>query len=140
MAGINTKRVILGGLVAGLIINVSEYLLNGPVLGRELESAIQAHSLQPVGGGAMGVFGASGFGLGLLLVWLYAAVRPRFGPGPRTAVLAAVAFWLLAYLWPSVGLGLIGLFPWRLLTIGLVWGLAEAIVAALAGGWIYTEA
>ena len=31
------------------------------------------------------------FILGILTVWVYAAIRPRFGPGPRTALTAALA-------------------------------------------------
>jgi hydroxyacylglutathione hydrolase len=41
--------------------------------------------------------------LGLLLAWLYAAIRPRFGPGPATALRAGgflwVATWLVYYVW-----------------------------------------
>ena len=33
MARINTRGLVVGGLVAGLIINISEYILNEPVLG-----------------------------------------------------------------------------------------------------------
>ncbi len=140
MAGISTRSVFVGGLLAGVIIDVSEYLLNGPVLGRKLEAALQARNLPPVGGAGMAVFLVGGFVLGWLLVWLYAAIRPRFGPGPRTAVIAAVAFWLMAYCWPGVGMGVMGLFPWGVLAVALLWGLAEVVVAALAGGWLYKEA
>ena len=30
---------------------------------------------------------------GLVLMVLYAAIRPRFGVGPKTAVIAAAALW-----------------------------------------------
>ena len=30
------------------------------------------------------------FVLGLVVVWTYVAIRPRFGPGPKTALLAAL--------------------------------------------------
>ena len=79
MASINTRGVVVGGLVAGLIINVSEYILNEPVLGARMVDALTAHNLPPVGGNAIAVFVILGFVLGLVLVWLYAAIRPRFG-------------------------------------------------------------
>ena len=91
MGRINTKGVIFGGLLAGLIINISETILNLPVLGADLEAALKALNLPPVGGGAIGVFILGGFGLGVLLVWLYAGMRPRFGAGPSTAIKAAMA-------------------------------------------------
>lgn len=85
------------------------------------------------------MFVALGFVLGVLLVWLYAAIRPRFGPGPKTAAIAGVVVWFLAYFWSTVGFGMMGVFPSRLLVIGLVWGLVELILAALVGGRLYSE-
>ena len=140
VARINTRGLVVGGLVAGLIINISEFILNEPVLGADMRAAMTAHNLPPIGGSAIAVFVTLGFALGLLLVWLYAAIRPRFGPGPKTAAVAGVLVWFLAYFWSTVGFGMMGVFPARLLVIGLVWGFVELIVAALVGGRIYTEA
>jgi hypothetical protein len=33
---------------------------------------------------------------GIVLVYLYAAIRPRFGAGPSTAVQAGILMWLIA--------------------------------------------
>ena len=140
MASINTRGVVVGGLVAGLIINVSEYILNEPVLGARMMAELTAHNLPPVGGSAIAVFVILGFVLGLVLVWLYAAIRPRFGAGPKTAAIAGVLVWFLDYFCGSVVLGALGLFPTQLILIGLVWGLVELIVAALVGGRLYSEA
>ena len=140
MARINTKGVVIGGLLAGLIINISESILNIPVLGAPMEAAMNARNLPPIGGSAIGVFIVGGFLLGVILVWLYAAVRPRLGPGPKTAIVSAVVVWFLANFWPTLGMGLMGFFPTKLLAISVVWGLGELILAALAGGWLYKEA
>ena len=140
MGRINTKSVVVGGLIAGLVINISESILNIPVMGAELEASLKVLNLPPVAGGAVAVFIVGGFALGLVLVWLYAAIRPRFGAGPKTAFISAVVLWFLAYFWPSLGLGLMGYMPGKLLMVGVVWGLAEVIIAALVGGWFYTEA
>ncbi len=42
MGKINWTRVILGGLVAGVIINVFESVLNGVILAKDMEAAISA--------------------------------------------------------------------------------------------------
>ena len=39
MNGIRVGRVIAGGLVAGLIVNIGESILNVPLLGAQLEQA-----------------------------------------------------------------------------------------------------
>jgi hypothetical protein len=151
VARINLKRVVIGGLLAGLIIDISESILNIPVFGTQMEAAMKALNLPPVGMGPVGVFLvgahrlpyfglAPSFPLGLTLVWLCAAIRPRFGEGPRTAIIAAIVLWFLAYFWPSLGLGLMGFMPMKLLLVAVAWGLVEVIIAALAGGAVYKEA
>jgi hypothetical protein len=139
MPRINLKGVLIGGLLAGLIINVGESILNIPLLGAQMEAAMRALNLPPVGMGPIVVFLIGGFALGLILVWLYAAIRPRFGAGPKTALLAAIVLWFLAYFWPSLGMGLMGFMPMKLLLIAMAWGLAEVVIAALAGGALYKE-
>ena len=140
MANINTRGVVLGGLIAGLVINISEYILNEPVLGAQFAAVMTAHNLPPVSGNAIVLFLIYGFALGLALVWLYAAVRPRFGPGPKTAAIAGAAVWFFAYFTGALNFGAIGLLPTGLLLIGLLWGFVELVIAALVGGWLYSEA
>jgi hypothetical protein len=139
VANINTRGVVLAGLVAGLVINISEYILNEPVLGAQMAAAMTAHNLPPIGESAIALFLIYGFALGLVLVWLYAAIRPRFGPGPKTAAVAGVAVWFLAYFTSMLNFGVIGLLPAGLLLIGLVWGLVELVVAAYIGARLYSE-
>jgi hypothetical protein len=139
MGRINTAGVIKGGLLAGLIINIGESLLNVPVAGSQMEAALAARNLPPVGGSAIGVFIAMCFALGLLMVWLYAAVRPRLGPGAKTAACVGLVVWALIHLWGGVGMATMGFIPWNLALLGIGWGLAESLLAAVAGAWIYTE-
>ncbi|HYM11328.1 MAG TPA: hypothetical protein VEU62_11375, partial [Bryobacterales bacterium] len=69
----------------------------------------------------------------------YAAIRPRYGTGPKTALCAGSAVWGLGYLLASVPPIVMHLFPARIIAIGLAVGLVEALVATLAGGWVYRE-
>jgi hypothetical protein len=140
MGRINTGRVILGGLLAGLVFNIGETILNAVLLAAPMQEAMQAHSLAQPGGGVIGVFVLLGFLIGIVMVWLYAAVRPRLGPGPKTAALVGVAVWFFIYPGATVGYVSMGLFPANLAVLALVWGLAEMVLSALAGGWAYKEA
>ena len=106
--------------MAGLVINISETILNVPVMGTQMEAALAERNLPAIGGGAIGVFVIGSFVIGIVLAWLYAAIRPRLGPGPRTAVAAGVLVWFLAYLWPQLGLGLMGFMPAKLLMVSAV--------------------
>jgi hypothetical protein len=139
MAAINTGRVIVGGLVAGLIINVVEFVMNMFVLAGDMKAVYENMGIAEPGGAAIGVYVVLAFVLGLLLAWLYAAIRPRFGAGPKTAAIAALALWLGAALVPTVGWVMMGTYPGRLAIIGLVYGFVEYLIGALAAGAIYRE-
>lgn len=139
MGKINTARVILGGLLAGLVINIGEFILNAVLLEEQMTEALRKLNLEPVGGQAIMWFVLMGFALGIVTVWLYAAVRPRFGAGARTAVITGLVIWLLFYVGPSLGYGIMGFFPSGLLWIGVIWGLFEIPIAAVIGAWPYKE-
>lgn len=139
MGKINLGRVIAGGLLAGLVLNVGELILNMVIVGQELEAAMMALNLPPIGGQAIGAFVVLGFALGIAAVWVYAAIRTRFGPGIPTAVVAGVMVWFLAYLYPGAGMMVMQMFPAQLMALSLVWGLFEVVLATIAGAWAYTE-
>src|SRR5262249_61502207 len=87
MGKINWGKVVLGGLLAGVIIDVVEGILEGVILGPEWRQAMQAlgHPLQETGANIT-LHVLLGFAYGLVALWLYAAIRPRFGAGPKTAL------------------------------------------------------
>ena len=140
MGHINMTRVVLGGLLAGLVINVSEFVLNAIVLEADMTAALARMNLPPVGNNAVAVFLIMGFVLGIACVWVYAAIRPRFEAGASTAACAGLVVWFLAYCYGSIGFAVMGMFPARMIAIGMIWGLVELVVAAVAGAWVYHEA
>jgi hypothetical protein len=140
MGGINTGRVILGGLLAGLVFNIGETILNAVVLADSMATLAEAHNLTQPGPAAISVFVVLGFILGIVMVWLYAAVRPRLGPGPKTAAMIGVVVWFFAYMISTVGMVVMGMASANMAVLILVWGLVELVLAALAGGWAYKEA
>ncbi len=140
MGKINIGRVIVGGLVAGLFINVAESLLNLVMIADRMELVYRELNLPQPSGATIALFIVLGFLLGTLTVWLYAAIRPRFGPGPKTAILTALFVWLFAYLWPALGDALLGILDADLLVFVCVWGLFEILAASVAGAWFYKEA
>jgi hypothetical protein len=139
MGKINIGRVIAGGLLAGLVINISETVLNTVVLGSQMEAAAAARNLPPMGGREIASFVIMCFGLGIATVWLYAAIRTRFGPGVPTAVLNGVVVWFFAYLWPNMGDAVMQIFPSNVIAVGVIWGLVEIVLGSIAGAWLYRE-
>jgi hypothetical protein len=139
MSKINVGRVILGGLLAGLVVNISETILNLAVVASDMEAALRQRNLPPLGMQPIIGFVVLAFLLGIATIWLYAAIRPRFGAGARTAVIAGVAVWFFAYVYSGVGMTLMSFLPAGLMTLTLAWGLVEIVLGALAGAWVYRE-
>lgn len=141
MEKINGTRVIAGGLLAGAVINVSEFVVNGVLLKarwatamRDLRKPAQISSL------AMESFIVWGFLLGVFAIWLYAAIRPRYGPGPKTAAVAGVALWVLGYLVNSIPVAAMHLFPRHPLAYRAAAGLVAVVAGTVLGAWLYKEA
>ena len=88
---------------------------------------------------AVPIFIVNGFLTGIAAIWLYAAARPRFGPGAKTAALTGLGFWVMGYALPAIGWAAMHLFPHRLVGIGTAVGLVEIIVASIAGAALYKE-
>jgi hypothetical protein len=140
MSGVNVQRWLLGGIVAGVLIWVLEGLA-GLAYMADMRAALEAHGLSvEMGGVTLGISVVVSLISGLTLTFFYVAARPRFGPGPKTAVLVAFALWVGGYLLSLLGYQMLGLFPRGLLVLWGVTGLLEMILAALVGAWIYREA
>ena len=97
MSGINNAKVIVGGLVAGVVVNAVNFVVNGVMLGPQWQAATIARGVDPAAIESSMLAGwiTSGFLLGIAIVWIYAAIRPRFGPGPSTAVCAGLVAWAI---------------------------------------------
>ena len=140
MGKINMGRVVLGGIVAGLIINVVEGVMNGVILKEQWSEAAKALGQS----GAISVkqivaFNVWGFAAGILAIWLYAAIRPRFGAGPKTAMCAGVIVWMLACAMANAMMAFLHIYPlWILLTVTAV-ALPELLMASVAGAYFYKE-
>jgi hypothetical protein len=135
----NGTRIAFGGLAAGLVLLASGIVLGHGVLGPDYVRAFASHRAHPVSAATVIENTAIRLAFGFLVVFLYAAFRPRFGAGPRTAAIAAVFFWLSAYLPRFFELSDFGILGgWRL-AVSVPWSLAEVLLAALLGGWIYRE-
>jgi hypothetical protein len=139
MGGIDTKRWLLGGLAAGVLIWLIEGLASMLYM-EDMRAAMEPHGLSmEMSASAFATSVIVSLLAGLTIVFIYAMARARLGPGPRTAVVAGVAFFLGSTLIAILGWGMLGLFPGRMLVTWAVVGLVEAVLAALLGGYIYKE-
>ena len=138
MGRVNLGRVLAGGILAAIVFALLEVAVNVGLLGPRWLADLGGIGLFfPVS--AILLWGLGGIVLCTVGIWLYAALRPCSGPGPRTALLAGTVLWCAAFMYPYLGLFATPGFPRGLLAIAVVWGFVELNVAMLAGAWFYRE-
>jgi hypothetical protein len=140
MGKINMGRVILGGLVAGIVADLLAYPVDGVMLAQRWADGLQnlGHpnfsNTQMIGFNVLGIVG------GIVAIWIYAAIRPRFGAGLRTAIRAGVIVWVLGTLVPNAAFMYVGnLFGKRLTLYTTLGALVEVVVGTIVGAWLYKE-
>lgn len=138
----NKSKIAAGGIAAGLVMAAIEIAMTMFVFGERMTAEMNA--FKPGMGDQMTASGwwigplINDIIVGLLLVWTYAAIRPRFGPGMKTSVYAALLIWILGSLF-ALGYRMMGMMSWGLwCAYAIVW-LVALIIAASVGGRIYTE-
>lgn len=141
MGKINSGRVILGGLVAGIVSDVLGYLVDGVLLAPRWAAGMKALGRGEFAPNQWIGFNLLGLVAGIAAIWIYAAIRPRFGAGPKTAVSAGIVVWVISSLLPNLSfMWLGGLFSRHLTVYTTAGALVEIVAGAVAGAALYKEA
>jgi hypothetical protein len=141
MKKINFGRLILAGLVAGLAFIFVEIIVEGSMyfVFRISEAKIFQEAFEMRCSGVLfhilnlGIL----FAICILIMWVYAVLRPRFSSRGTTAIVASLIFWLFAFLFVANHVNL-GIIP-PMSFISLAFNLIELPVAVIVGSNIYRE-
>lgn len=136
--GISVPRLVLSGLVAGFVINLGELAVNVWLLGDSWAAALAGIGIQ-LDVPALALWGVGSFVVGIVGVWIYVAIRPRYSPGGATALRAGLALWAVTYLYAAIGFMGSGVLPRGLVLGATAWGLVEMALAVYVGAWLYRE-
>lgn len=139
---INTSKVVVGGIAAS-VVNlalgfVAFGMMLGPKMNAEMDAVVPGASAKMMSGSNM-VMGLLGqVVMAFVLAWLYAAMRPRFGPGMKTAVYAALPVWISGVVF-YMGYMQMGTMSMNMYLTGAVVSLIITIAAAATAGVLYKE-
>jgi hypothetical protein len=148
MGKINWGRVVLCGFLTGVVWGVL-YAIALPLVGRDFLAALPGgHDIPATLPGGHHIPGTTPslraivmimpLALGIWTMWLYAAIRPRYGPGPKTAAVAGFALWFIGSgvdaVWAAFGA-----VPLGVLVGPVAANLPITLVAAVVGAWPYKE-
>jgi len=141
MGKINIGRVILGGIVAGIVADALDYLVDGLWLGPLWMNDMSLLGHDTFTASMWIGFDILGIVSGIVAIWIYAAIRPRFGAGLQSAIRAGVVVWILGVLVPNASFMYVaGLFSRHLTLYTTLGGLVEVLAGTIAGAWLYKEA
>ena len=140
MGQINYARVAAGTIVAGAFYFLADALIHGGLLAAGHMAAIAAAGgSQRQDPTSYAYFVAFDVGKGLVAVLLYAAARPRFGAGVKTAMRAGVLAWFATEALPQISAMP---FPFYEKAFYWEWIALEIIpmtAGAVLGAWVYKE-
>jgi hypothetical protein len=140
MGKINLGRVILGGIAAGIVSDALGFLVDGMLLAHRWADGMATLGRLEFSQNMWLWFDLLGIIGGIVMVWIYAAIRPRLGAGVKTAVYAGVVVWILGTLIPNVSFMCVaGLFSRHLTLYTTAGGFVEVVAGAIVGAAIYKE-
>ena len=142
MGQINWTRVVLGGVVAAVIQFVAGFIIHGLILGPDwMAWGAAGHMPLALSHGAMTVVWIIVSLInGITGVWIYAGIRPRYGAGAQTALIAGLMLWLVGGLVAALAQYALGNVPNKIVWVGAIGGLIADLIAILAGAYFYKEA
>ena len=141
---VNWTRIALGGVIAGTVMLFSQIVLHTVVLIDQGTSMVQDWASRGLDASAALEpsipLTVALYGLGFVCVWVYAASRPRFGPGAATAIRVGVVVWAASHLFTAIYVhaGVV-ILPPRMVWLPAAWTFVEVPLATVAGCWLYRE-
>lgn len=136
----NIGRLIVGGIVAAIIYFIGDGVVHGALLKQHWASILGAINVDAEKAlKTPAIFGLYDLIKGFAAVWIYAAIRPRFGPGVGTAIIAGLITWLVAIPLPLIGLIPMKFFPPSFVALWSAYAIVPMIIGAVVGAWIYRE-
>jgi hypothetical protein len=130
-----SRRVVFGGIAAGVVINALELLFHRVLLDKQWTAAFAALGKKPTG---WTTYIPANFLVGGFAVALYSWLRPRCTP-TQNYVLTGITIWLVFWVVPTTALMPLNLFPNRLLLAIIGIGVVDLLLAVPVGVWFYKE-
>lgn len=141
MPRINWIRLIIGGVIASVILFLTDGFFHERVVAADWKAVYQALGVAEPRHNAMGLvyFAIYEVGRGFLAMILYVLMRPCCKPGPKTAAIAGIVVWLAFSVTGPAQFIPLGFFSHALwLKVG-AFHLVTSIIATIAGAAVYRE-
>lgn len=140
MGKMNFRRWLLAGLVAGVIMDILGFFIDGLWLKGAWQAGMQSLGVSGFAPSVWEWSNVLGVVNGLLAMWVYVGIRPRFGAGLNTAFKAAIVVWFIGSLIPNLVFMVFGgLFSHQLAAYVTLGAFVQTVVGVIAGAATYKE-
>jgi hypothetical protein len=141
MYKINWVRVLVGGLVAAVILFLTDGFFHERVVSADWKALYAGlGSAEPQENAVSLVyFAIFELGRGLISIYLYSLMRSCCGPGPKTAALAGIVTWIAFSVTGPAQFIPLGFYSHALWIKVGAFQLVTSIIAAIAGAALYRE-
>jgi hypothetical protein len=137
---VNVGKLMAGSALAGIVINICDFVSNNFILAADWEHVARIRNVDMAdlsSTSATVVYVVVNLLLGFLAVWTYAAIRPRLGKGPGTAIIAG--FMVFAGQALLMATYAVAYFSWDVFIRAGLLMLVTMLASSLAGAWVYAE-
>ncbi len=141
MNKINWPRLIIGGLVAAVILFISDGFFHEKIASADWKAVYAGlGTREPTENvGSLLYFAIFELGRALISLYLYVLMRPGCGPGPKTAALAGLVAWIAFSVTGPAQFIPLGFYSHALWVKVGVFQLITSILAAIAGAFLYRD-
>jgi hypothetical protein len=141
MSNVNWGKFVLGAVIVAAICFVSDGFLHQRVVSDQWQAVVAAlgATVPEHAGFSMIWFVVFEAGRGFLAMYVYVLLRPRLGPGVKTATWAGVATWVAFSLTGPAQFIPLGFYSTTLWFTVAIYQLVFTIIAAIVGAAPYSE-
>jgi hypothetical protein len=140
MGKMNFRRWLLAGLVAGVVMDILGFLIDGIWLKSAWQSGMPSLGMSGFAPSTWAWFNVLGIVNGLMALWVYCGIRPRFGAGLNTAFKAAIVVWVIGSLIPNLAFMVLGgVLSHQLAAYVTLGAFIQCVVGVISGAAVYKE-
>lgn len=133
----NWVRLFVCGLAIGGIWTLLSVLMLALLAEDFLAAVHNGRNSVPSRGGSIFLL-LSNLAAGVWAMWFYAAIRPHYGPGRKSAVIVGLAWWVIASTQSAKWVALLSIPP-ELTLAPLAATLPSMIGGTMVGTWLYEK-
>ena len=142
MKQLDIVRLVLAGLVSGIVIYVVESILNGVILGADWKvwSVVASQVFRmPAETKSLILWGLQALLAGLIGTVVYAAIRTWVGVNLRAAYISGLIVWSVGWLGMSFDKLALGIEPTKMIYYNLLAALLACLLGQVAASFIYKD-